>query len=123
MTTINERVKEIRLKLNYTQQDFANKLNLQSRSHISLLESGNKNVTNRIISDICREFDVSEEFLRFGTGDMFIELTEDEQLSKHVAQLLKSDDKLKKNFILNILKLDDNDFIFYIDIIKKLIKE
>lgn len=122
MSNINDRVKEIRLKLNYTQQDFAKKLNLKSRSHISSIESNNKNVTDRLITDICREFAINEEFLRHGTGDMFAELTDDEQLSRYIAKLLKSDDKLKKNFILNILKLDDNDFIFYIDIIKKLIK-
>lgn len=122
-STINDRFKEIRLKLNYTQQDFANKLNLKSRSHISSIESGNKNITDRIISDLCREFNVNEEFLRYGTGNMFLELSEEEELAKYVGKLINSDDNLRKDFILNILKLNDDDLDFFIKIMKKLIKE
>ncbi|MHB8061918.1 MAG: hypothetical protein ACYDG2_04665, partial [Ruminiclostridium sp.] len=31
-----------------------------------------KTVTDRVISDICREFSVNEDWLRFGKGEIFI---------------------------------------------------
>ena len=37
------------------------------------MEKGKRNITNRTIRDICKEFNVNEEWLRYGTGTIFIE--------------------------------------------------
>jgi repressor LexA len=68
---MNERVKELRLSLGLNQEEFSNKLKL-ARSHISSIERGARNVTERLVSDICREFNASEEWLKNGTGEMFV---------------------------------------------------
>ncbi len=69
---MNDRLKEIRSHFNLSQEEFGERINIRSRAHISLLESGNRNFTDRIINDICRVFSVNEEWLRYGTGEMFI---------------------------------------------------
>lgn len=70
---MNLRLKELRLSLNITQDEFAEKIGIKSKAHISALETGKRTITDRIISDVCREFNVNEDWLRNGTGEMFVE--------------------------------------------------
>lgn len=70
---MNERLFELRRELKLTQNEFAKRIQI-SRSHLSGLENGSKSLTERVISDICREFDVNREWLETGKGDMFIDI-------------------------------------------------
>lgn len=67
---MNERITEIRNFLNLSQKDFAEKIGLKQGS-LSDLETGRANITERIILLICSQFNVNEEWLRFGNGQMF----------------------------------------------------
>ena len=69
---MNERIKLLRKSLNLSQESFALKIKI-SRSHFAMIENGSKNITDRVFSDICREFYVNEEWLRNGEGLMFKE--------------------------------------------------
>ena len=70
---MNERLLMLRKDLNLTQSEFAEKIQI-SRSHLSGLENGTRNFTERVISDICREFDVNRNWLETGIGDMYIDI-------------------------------------------------
>ncbi|CAI3543054.1 MULTISPECIES: helix-turn-helix domain-containing protein [Clostridium] len=69
---INERITQLRKELNLNQEAFGKRINV-TRSAISNYEKGTRNIMDRVITDICREFNVNEEWLRNGTGEMFIE--------------------------------------------------
>ena len=69
---MNERIKELRERLGMSQTEFAESLNLK-RNSISLIEVGKRNPSDRTILDICNKFDVSEDWLRNGTGEVFLE--------------------------------------------------
>ena len=90
---MNERLKIIRLKLKLTQDDFAKKINV-TRSAISNYEKGTRNIMNRVIADICREFNVNEEWIRHGTGEMFIQNINNTQggiyMDNELLNILKS---------------------------------
>ena len=68
--TENERVREVRKAKGLTMEKFGEKLGVQ-KTAISKIESGDRSVTDQMRRAICREFDVNEEWLRDGTGDMF----------------------------------------------------
>lgn len=70
---MNERLKELRNKKGLSQKAFGEIINL-SPDMISLLEKGKRNFTERVINDICREFDVNKEWLETGKGEMFIDI-------------------------------------------------
>lgn len=72
MSSINERVKEVRLHFNLTQIQFG-KRTCMSQGQLTSVETGKRNVTDRTIKMICSEFNVSEDWLRCGTGDMIVE--------------------------------------------------
>ena len=107
---VNERIKDVRKSLNLTLEEFGKKLCV-TKSTLSNIENGNRNITDRLIRDICREFDVSEDWLRTGAGEMFEQLTEQQKAMKYTAKLLKDTDFIVanaiKNFIVTYEQLDD----------------
>lgn len=68
--TVYERIRYYRKNvLNLTQEEFSRKINV-SRANIASIERGRITVTDRVISDICNAFSVSEEWLRNGMGEI-----------------------------------------------------
>lgn len=68
--TLGERIKKVRREVDLTQQKFCERIGFKQNS-ISLIESGKRNISDQAIKSICREFNVSEVWLRTGEGDMF----------------------------------------------------
>lgn len=100
---ISDRIKDLRKELNLKQSDFANKIGIKQAA-ISAIEKGIRNVTDRIINDICREFNVNEEWLRNGTGEMFAP-TFNDKLDQLASEYNFS--KLEYTFFSSYLKLDE----------------
>lgn len=69
---MDKRLKQLRKALDLTQQEFADRLNIK-RNTIANYETGRNEPVGSIFALICREFGVSEEWLRNGTGEMFID--------------------------------------------------
>lgn len=68
--TQGERIKQLRKLLDLTQTEFGAKIALKQAT-IGQIESGQRIATPRTIRDICREFNVNEEWLSTGQGEMF----------------------------------------------------
>ena len=68
---MNKRVKEIRKALDLTMEKFGARLGVKKNT-ISQIESGKNGLTDQMLRSICREFNVNEEWLRYGRGEMFI---------------------------------------------------
>lgn len=68
------RIKELRAALKITQDVFAEKVTI-SRNYLSLLESDKREPSDIVLKSICREFSVSEQWLRSGEGEMFVQKT------------------------------------------------
>lgn len=96
---MNERIKELRNTLNLTQDAFAKRLGVK-RNTIGNYETGNRVPSDQSVFSICREFNVNEEWLRNGSGEMFNTLSQDEELAYIVGQALpQADDFVKDTFI------------------------
>lgn len=68
--TIHERIKQVRDYYGLSQEEFGDKINIKTRAHISALERGKRNVTDRIISDVCRVYGINRRWLETGEGEM-----------------------------------------------------
>lgn len=107
---MNERIKELREALNLTQQEFAEKIGI-TRSAISNIEKGNRNASEQVILLVCKEFNANEDWLRDGTGEMFITMDEDEKLAAFAASILKEkEDSFKRRFIAAFSDLTDDEW-------------
>ena len=90
MNTIHERLKLLRKATRRSQVEFAHILH-RTQTAISEYESGKKNLTDRTIADICREFNVNEQWLRARGGPMFREQDNlDNMLTADVANKIRS---------------------------------
>lgn len=102
---MKNRIKAIRSKENMNQTEFAQKINL-TQGQLTKFERGIAEPTDRTIADICREFNVNEEWLRHGTGDMYRKMTKEEETLQHLEKLLKNEkNQLRKDIIYAIAKL------------------
>ncbi len=79
---------------------------------ITNYETGLRNPSEAVLKSICREFNVSEEWLRYGTGDMFIELDRDEELTAWASKITRTDfdNQFVPEFVHMLSKLDEDDW-------------
>lgn len=69
---MNERIIELRKSLNLSQTDFGKQIGI-SKSSVSDIEIGRISISERTIISICSKFNVNEEWLKNGNGNMFLE--------------------------------------------------
>lgn len=67
---IGDRIKKVRISLDMTQTEFAKRIGSMQNT-ITRYETNNRNPSASVIALICREFNVNEEWLKTGAGEMF----------------------------------------------------
>lgn len=107
---MKERIKSIRKALGFTQQKFARRLGVKQNT-IAQYEIGRNDPSDAVIISICREFNVSEGWLRNGTGSMFVSIPSDKAIDSFVNNA-KKDNGFKKSFLYTLSKLDEDEWIF-----------
>ena len=85
---IRERLKFLRDKLNLTTRAFGSTINM-SGGAITNMEKGARNITDRTIRDICREYNVNPEWLINGNEPIFEDVTRELDIDEEVRQLTK----------------------------------
>ena len=68
---INDRVKVLRKYLKLSQKDFGARVDM-SQGHLTNVETGKRELIDKNIKLICMVFNVDENWLRTGQGNMFI---------------------------------------------------
>ena len=85
---MNTRIKQIREYWELTQEEFGKKIG-SARNTIANYENGNRNPSNSVIISICREFNVNEDWLRTGNGELFKESPLRNEVGYYVEELLE----------------------------------
>ena len=96
--TENDRIKEARKSLGLTQDKFGERLGV-GRSAISNIEAGSRGVTDQLRLSVCREFNVNEDWMSTGEGSMFVELDEDEEITKFLGDILTDKPDFRRRLI------------------------
>ena len=101
-------IKTLRKELGLTQTEFGEKIGVKGNT-ITTYENGTRTPSDAVVLAICREFSVSEEWLRTGRGEMFIQKTESEELAAFFGDLLKDEPDFRHRLIsaLSRLTLDE----------------
>ena len=111
----------LREVLGVSQEELGNKIGL-SRFSVSNYESGKRNITDRVVQDICREFNVNEHWLRTGDGDMFIELLPEDEFVAAAAEISRDNDKMAMQAVIEYWKLDEDSKKIFRDFISKIVE-
>ena len=108
---MNQRFKEIRLALNLTHKEYAEKINLKPNT-VAVIESGRRGVSDETLRAILFAFDVDPDWLLHGKGDMFMPRTLDDDLAEKFNEILDTESEnmpmshIKKLCLLEILNFN-----------------
>ena len=97
-----ERVKELRKTLGLTMEKFGNRLGV-TKVAISNIERGNRKLTEQMLRSICREFDVNEDWLRTGEGEMLLPVSRERKLARLTKNILNEESTSFKNRFISML--------------------
>ena len=117
---MNERVLAIRKYFNLTQEEFGVRIGGLSRNYVWMIEKGDRIPSDRTINDICREFNVNEEWLRNGTGEMFKPRSKNQVITDFWADIIKEDNTFRKDLIEALAELDEDDWEVLAKLAKRL---
>lgn len=121
--TVGDRVKTIRKELMLNQTQFAEKIGISQRA-LSSIERETTNLTERNTREICRVFNVNEQWLRTGEGEMFLEPSEDEQLAQFVGEILAGrPDDMRRQFLVALSQLDEDGWKGLVQFTRAIYKE
>jgi Predicted transcriptional regulator len=101
-TKVNKRIRRLRRELDLTQQEFADRIGIK-RNTLSTYESGRNEPIDAVISLICREFNVNEEWLRTGEGDMFVQQSIDDKIASFIGGIQMTEDNSFKRRLISVL--------------------
>nr|DAG36732.1 MAG TPA: hypothetical protein [Caudoviricetes sp.] len=88
MSEVNTRIAAVIQASGLTKTAFSRKIGL-SQPFVSQLANGDASPSDRTIADICREFNVSEHWLRTGEGEMFVQLSREEEITKFAMEIIR----------------------------------
>ena len=120
---MKNRIRELRKELGLTQSEFGSRLGVKGNT-VTGYEAGSRAPSDAIIFSICREFDVNEEWLRTGSGDMFIVKTRSQEIVDFMSKLMNDpDDSFKRRFIESVAQLSEEEWKVIEQIIDRLLAE
>lgn len=115
---MDKRIKLLRSTLGLTQQEFADRLGMK-RNSIANYEIGRNEPIDAVVTLICKTFDVNEQWLRTGEGEMMVKLTPSEELAVFTAQLQK-EDSFRRRFVAALSTLEPEDWLKIQEFVDKL---
>lgn len=108
--SLGERVKTIRKAESLTLERFGERIGIK-KSSLSKIESDSTNPSDQTIKSICREFGISEAWLRDGIGSMYVSVSRDVELEDFVTRLLHDEpESFRRRLISALSRLSESDW-------------
>lgn len=103
---MNTRIKELRKRVGLSQSAFGAPIGA-SRDQINNVENGRATITDMMVLAICKEYGVSEIWLRTGAGDPFPPTSRKEEMTALFAELLNDrPEAFRSKLITALLRFD-----------------
>lgn len=119
MNTIGERIKMIRKESGLTQQKFAERIGAKQNT-VAQYEIGRNIPIDPVITAICKEFDIQEDWLRYGLEPMRAAKSRDEEIAELVGSALNGSSEFKKAVIRMICSRSDKELAALEDALRTL---
>ena len=117
---MNSRIKMVRKTLGLSQTEFGERLGIKQTT-VAGYETGGRTPMDAVVSLICREFNVNEQWLRTGDGEMFVAVTRKEEIAAFVGNVLSgTSEDFKVRFIAALAELNEDQWKLIEDMIEKL---
>lgn len=115
---LNDRIRHLRKELlNLTLDQFGERIGLK-KSALSHLENGNVNITDQTRRSICREFNVNEEWLLTGKGEVFQAKSPSDEIAAFVKELSTDNESFKAQLVTMLSRMSSDEW----DLLEKMIR-
>lgn len=102
---MKDRIKAVRKELALNQTDFGSRIGVKQGT-VAAYENGSRIPLDSVIVSICREFGVSEQWLRTGEGEMFVRLSREEEITKFAMSIVRNpDSEFQRRFVSVLAQL------------------
>ena len=120
---MNERIKLLRKALELNQSDFGARIGVKQGT-VAAYESGARVPLDSVVVSICREFGVSESWLRSGEGEMFLQLSREEEITKFCMSIIRDpDSEFQRQFVSVLARLEPPQWQLLSDMADKLLAQ
>ena len=118
---IGKRVRKIRLQKGISQEKFGELIGIK-KAAVSKIENGDNCLSKSNLISICRQFNISEDWLLYGKGEMFIPESRENEIRRFFENAMSSDTdlaKIQRKFINTLISLDEEEWIVLDRFMKK----
>lgn len=109
---IGERIEILRKDLSMSRRVFGERLGVSESVIVNIEYDRLKRPDQKetLYKLICKEFNVNEEWLRTGEGEMFLPLTKNQLITEFAADLVMEDNTFKKRLFEALAKLSESEW-------------
>lgn len=118
---MKNRIKEVRKQAKENQATFADKLGL-TKNYISLIETGDRNPSDRTVKDIGRIYGVNENWLLTGEGDMYEPMDKVDEIASIAAAAFNDDDAVRIQLMKIVASLTSEQTEALLDVARQLVE-
>lgn len=120
---MNERIKKLRQALGLSQDEFGRRLGV-TRGAVTNIELNKVEPKPLFVDLICREFNVSEKWLRTGEGEMFQPKSRNEELFEFAAKVAEGEAGSIQAQLLSVMsRLTDEQWEVLAQVAKEFVEE
>lgn len=120
MESVRDRVCKVFSETGLSQSELARKLDVTPAYIWKILNKEDAMPSDRFLKSICSVFDINQEYLLNGTGEMFVKKTMDQELSEFAADLMMDEeDSFRRRLIRALSKLDEKQW----EVLEQIAKE
>lgn len=120
---MDERIKELRKALGLTQQKFADAIGVRQNT-VAQYEMGRNPPNDTVITLICREFNVSETWLRDGVKPMFLPKSRNEELMEFATKVAEGDQgSIRAQLLAVMARLTDEQWEVLAQVAREFVEE
>lgn len=124
MENMLTRLRKVFLDSGESQTSIAKKTNVTSAYIWKILNNDDVRPRDLFIDSVCREFNINEEWLRTGNGEMLKRRSKSQEIGSFVNDIMDlPDENFKKRFISALTKLNEDDWAVLMKIADELNKE
>lgn len=119
---MRDRIKCLRKYLELSQKEFADRIHV-SRNYIYQLESTDKPISKKFITLVCEEYNVNEDWLLTGEGDMFIEVNRRDAIREYMLSITPEEERseIMMKYIDVLSELSTEQLKLVLDVAKGLV--
>ena len=110
---IGKRVRKIRLQKGISQEQFGELIGIK-KAAVSKIENCDNSLSRSNLISICKQFNINEEWLLYGKGEMFIPESRENEIRRFFENAMSSDTdlaKIQRKFINTLISLDKEEWI------------